>query len=247
MGLRELRKGNSVKIADSAQPITYRFCFDDDGEKCYTVQLDPHTLAITDPPKESLPVWTQLDYQQCPTCPLDRDQHPHCPIAARIVDLVEGFRDVRSFDAVTVIVETANRTFRHETSVQKGLSSILGIYMVSSGCPIMDRLRPMVEFHLPFATMTETTYRTISMYVMAQFFRRRRGEDPDLDLVRLPDLLENVRQVDLSFCRRVSTLGVEDASLNALVILTTFGEVVNFTLGHQDLEHWERLFAAYCD
>ena len=70
----------------------------------------------------------------------------------------------------------------------------------------------MVEFHLPFATTTETVYRTISMYVMAQFFCRRRGKEPDLDLVRLPDLLEDVRQVDLGFCGRISALGAEDAS-----------------------------------
>lgn len=225
--------------------ITYCFRFEDGREKCFAVRLNPETLAIADPPRETTPDWTRLGFHRCGNCPLDPARHLDCPIAARVVDLVEEFRHIRSFDPVEVTVYTPNRTYSCHTSVQKGLSSILGIFMVASGCPVMDQLRPMVEFHLPFATTEETTYRTIAMYVMAQFFRHRRGEEPDLELRDLPGLLEQVREVDMGFCKRIEALGAEDASLNALVILTTFGEIATFTLLRQDLEHWERIFRAH--
>ncbi len=231
-----------MKSADAPHTITYRFSFDDGRENCFNVRLHPRTLQIVDAPEEPLPDWTRLEFHRCGNCPLSPDQHPRCPIAARIVGLVEGFRDARSFDPVAVTVETPHRAFLHQTSVQKGLSSLLGIYMVSSGCPVMNTLRPMVEFHLPFASVAETTYRTIGMYVMAQFFRQRRGGEPDFALDKLPALLDEVRQVDEGFCRRIGALGVEDASLNALVILSTFGEAVAYTVVKQDLERWERVF-----
>jgi hypothetical protein len=222
--------------------ITYRFRFGDGREKSFTVRLDPQTLAMADPPMESPPAWTRLEFQKCRNCPLDPARHTHCPIAVRVVDLIEMFRDAQSFEPVEVTVETDQRTYARRTSLQKGLSAILGIYMVSSGCPIMNRLRPMVDTHLPFASAAETTYRTISMYLMAQLFRKRWGEEPDFELGQLPAMLDEIREVDVGFCGRLGSLNIQDASLNAIVILTTLGEDTTFTILEQNLERWERIF-----
>tara|TARA_B100000686_G_scaffold86198_1_gene93073 strand:- start:90 stop:251 length:162 start_codon:yes stop_codon:yes gene_type:complete len=48
---------------------------------------------------------------------------------------------------------TDERCYVEHTTMTEAVSSLLGIYMVTSGCPVMDKLRPMVRFHLPLATV----------------------------------------------------------------------------------------------
>ena len=37
--------------------------------------------------------------------------------------------------------------------------------MALSGCPVLEQLKPMARFHLPFASVEETIYRAASMYL----------------------------------------------------------------------------------
>ena len=59
--------------------------------------------------------------------------------------------------------------------VQMGVSSLLGVIMTTSGCPIMAQLKPMVRFHLPFASLEETIFRMVSMHLVAQYLRHQDG------------------------------------------------------------------------
>ena len=76
-----------------------------------------------------------------------------------------------SHEMVTVTVRTDERTFTKETMIQHGLSPLVGIIMTTGGCPIMEHLKPMVRFHLPFASLEETIFRMVSMYLMVQYYR----------------------------------------------------------------------------
>ncbi len=67
----------------------------------------------------------------------------------------------------------------------------MGIYMVTSGCPVMGKLKPMVKFHLPFASGEETSYRMVTMYLLAQFFKYKNGKEPDWDLKNLVKIYDN--------------------------------------------------------
>ena len=222
--------------------IVYHFRFDDGRERVFAVRLHPETLAIVDPLVEEPPEWTRLSFHCCENCPLDPALHERCPIAVRVVHLVDAFRTSVSIEQVTVAVETELRTYSCKTSLQRGLSALFGIYMVASGCPIMNRFRPMVDSHLPFATGAETAYRTVSMYVMAQFFRKLWGEEPDFELRDLQTILQDIAKVDVGFCDRLNALGVEDATVNALTILSILGEDLSYTLLRKNLEPWEKLF-----
>ena len=113
----------------------------------------------------------------------------HCPVALNIQGLVEAFRESRSHESVEVTVTTAERTFSKATTLHEGISSLLGLIMATSGCPIMERLKPMARFHLPFASLEETTYRMLSMYLVAQLFVKRSGGTPDWDLEELGQFL----------------------------------------------------------
>jgi hypothetical protein len=157
--------------------------------------------------------------------------------------LVESFKNSPSFESTTVTVQAPERTYVKQTSLQQGLSSIIGIYMVTSGCPVMDQLRPNVRFHLPFATMEETTYRAVSMYLAAQYFRMRRGETPDWTLERLAEVYKGVWLVNRGMAQRLAHASSKDANVNAVIVLSTFGSNLDDYLD-DSLEKIEPLFAA---
>lgn len=225
----------------------YRFRLADGVEKVFTLRLDPRTCELRQPPPASYPDWVALTYHQCPNCPLDPTLHPRCPIAANLVELLGFFGSLPSHDDVTVHIRTPERYYGKRTSVQQGVSSMLGIYMVTSGCPIMDHLRPMVRFHLPFANLEETAYRVTSMYLLAQYVRRRRGLRPDWEMRGLGDVYAQVQRVNRSFLERLREVAVEDGSTNALAILGSLATYVSFAVVEDALQDLEYLFAPYLD
>lgn len=236
-----MRSGERV-IPQTENRIVYKFSFADGSSKEFAVRLDHETLSLIAAPRESYPTWTALGFMKCANCPLDEAKHARCPIATNLVDLVEFFKDSISYEEADVCVDTGPRQYLSKTSLQKGISALMGIFMVTSGCPIMDRLRPMVDTHLPFATAEETTYRFLCMYLMSQYFRAKHGLRHDLDFKGLLRVLADIRQVDVDFCRRLRSIQINDASINALVILNTLGEMTSLSIEENDLSRMERIF-----
>ncbi|MCX6138659.1 MAG: hypothetical protein NTV54_14330 [Ignavibacteriales bacterium] len=214
-------------------PLSYRyvFAFEDGTEKVFDLHLHPDTLELLRENHAAPPEWTRLDYYPCENCPLIGHVE-YCPIAVNFATLVAEFHQTVSYEKTTVTVTAPERTYRKETTVQKGLSSILGIYMTTSNCPIMDDLRPMARFHLPFATPTETLYRAVSAYLTAQFFVMREGKEPDWALTSLVDIYKKVSKVNEGFSKRISHASKKDANVNAVIILHSFGESIPFYIEH---------------
>jgi hypothetical protein len=221
----------------------YKFQFDDGTEKEFVALLDARSLQLLRSPNPNKPEWTKLKYQQCENCPLD-DSVEYCPVAVNLAHLVDEFKFSTSHDKTWVVVEAPERTYAQETSVQNGLASIMGIYMVTSNCPILDNLRPMVRFHLPFATATESIYRIIAMHLVGQYFRKRQGLEPDWDLDKLIDLYKEIGKVNKGLWSRLSKASSFDANVNALIVLNTFGDALRFA-ARKDFDDIAPLFADY--
>ena len=237
-----------TETSDNPQELItyhYHFSFADRTEKTFTIHLDAQTLDLLPPAHNSLPPWTALSHHQCPNCPLQPADHPHCPIAVNLTDVVDSFRDATSYQQVHLFIHSQSRSYQKDTSLQEGLSALLGIYMVSSGCPIMDRLRPMLRAHIPFSTAQETTYRFLSMYMLAQYFLYRRGKKPDMGLDKLKTLFHDIRLVNKHFWKRFASMKMKDASLNALVVLDNLAQYASFSLDLDMLSETELLFRAY--
>jgi len=218
----------------------YTFRFIEGTTKRFEVNLDPLTLGLVKPEDVPKPEWTKLKYSQCEHCPLE-DTVEYCPVAVSLSGLVETFKDALSFENALVTVETPHRTYSREATLQLGLSSIIGIYMVTSGCPVMDRLRLNVRFHLPFASTKETIYRAVSMYLLAQYFRMRRGEAPDWSLDHLAEVYKGVWLVNKGITERLARASSKDANVNAVIVLSTFGSTLNEHL-EQSLKEIEPFF-----
>ena len=212
----------------------YKFQFDNGEEKLYDVLLNAETLQVLQSPLATKPEWTKLKYHQCENCPL-KDDVEYCPVAVNIAHLIDGFKFSTSYEKTWVVVEAPERTYAQQTTVQNGLSAILGIYMVTSDCPILDNLRPMVRFHLPFATANETIFRAVSMYLLTQYFREHNGLDPDWSLEGLFTIYREIGRVNKGMWNRLSKASGFDANVNALIVLSALGEALRFSL-KKDLE-----------
>ena len=238
-------KGGSTVSEKGALRYHYTFTFGDGVVKEFDILLDPTTLNM--PPRTgAAPEWASLEYSQCKKCPLDTSVTKYCPIASNIAGLVQSFDGMLSYSEVEVSVITEERNTWKHTSVQEGVSSMLGIYMVTSGCPVMEKLKPMVRYHLPFATLDETTYRATAMYLLAQYFRQKQGMEPDWQLQGLASIYENVQGVNEGMAARIRNASRVDAGVNALVALDAFAQVVPFFI-EDELTKIEYLFAAYID
>ena len=231
--------------ANKSFTLRYIFSLANGVDKEFTIRLDGKSLSALPAKKKSYPEWTELKFHQCPTCPLTPEQHKFCPIAVNLVDVVEFFRDSLSHEQADVLVETEARGYTKRTTLQEGVSSIVGIYMVTSGCPVMDKLRPMVRTHLPFATVEETMYRVLSMYLLAQYFLSKRNKEPDWELKKLVNIYADIATVNKHFRERLSAINVNDATVNALVNLNCFADFTAFSIEENRLEEIELLFQAY--
>jgi len=156
--------------------IVYDFSFPDGGSKTYTVELDRATLSYRPSASEQPPAWARLENNQCGHCPLEPAEHPYCPVATNLATLVEFFKDKASVAEATVTVTTEERTYVKRLPLQRG---IFGIFvMATSSCPYMDFLKPMARFHLPFSSVEETIVRSVSLYLLKQYFVAKRGGHP---------------------------------------------------------------------
>ena len=141
------------QFRDKVKPvqIEYRVTLKDATLEIIDLHLDPETLSVINRSVEDLPPWTRLDYYQCPHCPLDISTNPHCPVAVSLVDIVNRFNRVASYDEVDVEVITSDRTTTRSTTSQKAVSSLFGLLIATSGCPHTTFLKPMARFHLPMS------------------------------------------------------------------------------------------------
>ena len=206
--------------------MIYAYRFEDGKTHKFELFLDHDTLALTMEQPEDLPDWAILTHGQCSLCPLDEDVHSYCPVAAQLSGVVEAFRNCVSHDKVGVACMVAERTYSKNTTVQMGLSPLLGIIMTTSGCPIMEQLKPMVRFHLPFASLEETIFRMVSMHLVAQYLRKQAGKTPDWTLEGLTNIYAEVSQVNNDFSERLLAAAHNDVNVNALVNLDAFAKMV---------------------
>jgi hypothetical protein len=238
-----MKKGGRKKAGDKIF-IRYKLKFELGGKKEFNIDLDYDSLDILAEKSSDPPDWTRLEFHQCPNCPLEKAKHPHCPVAVHLTDVIDFLIDLTSWQEVDVEVVTGQRSYCAHTTLQTVAGSLMGIYMTTSGCPILNKMRPMVETHLPFASWQETVYRVVSMYVLSQYFRMKAGKKPKWDLQGLVDYYEEVQRINVAFNDRLNNIPLRegDASLNAISILSSYASMAAMKIQDDDLEHWKNIF-----
>lgn len=219
----------------------YFFLFQDGRKGTFEIYLDAKTLKFI-PQKALKPSpWTKLTHHQCQNCPLNAEDHPECPLALNLAGIMQTFSGSHSFDNVHVMVETKDRTYSKNTTLQNALSAMLGIYMVTSDCPVMSSLKPMVRFHLPFASVEETIFRSVTTYLLGQYFKHKSGEKADWDLENLMNNYKKIQMVNMGLSQRMRSIVDKDANLNALVVLDVFAKELPYSI-EKSLKELKYLF-----
>ena len=211
---------------DNEIRFVYTYKFTDGSTKHFDIRLDASTLLLFAKRPENLPLWALLPFNKCAICPLSEQDHIYCPVSANLAGIVEEFKNFLSHESVSVTVACEERFYGKETTVQGGLSPLLGIIMTTSGCPIMEQLKPMVRFHLPFASLDETIFRGVTMFLTAQYFRHQDGKNPTWTLDGLGAIYSEVGQVNRDFANRMRAAAKKDANVNALVNLDVFASMM---------------------
>lgn len=223
-----------------------------DGEPVrFRVTLDPFSDTYMFPDGENAPEWTRLDNHKCCHCPLSSEDYELCPLAERLIPFVNKLSHLNSTEELRVDITQYDRTKQMVVSVQDILSSLLGLFIATSDCPHTHFLRPMAYFHLPLADADETIYRVMSMYRLAQFFKKARTGRAYAGFGKLEYLYEQMTEVNhrLSERMRMALKDIDqgqDGTINAIAMLDALSQYVPASLVDAT-EELEPIFMGYWD
>jgi hypothetical protein len=229
--------------------ISIRYCFivgkePERVEEVFDLQIDAKNLELQDNIPKVLPEWAKLDFYQCSNCPLDVREHPYCPMAANLVNIVNRFDSLLSYNEIHLVVTTKERTISQLTTIQRAVGSLMGLVIATCGCPHSVFFKPMARFHLPLANNQETIYRAASMYLLAQYFLRRKGKPVDWNLRGLEEIYTNIQVVNFTIAERLRAATKTDSVLNALVELDIYAQTLSLVI-EDSLEEIRFLFDPY--
>jgi hypothetical protein len=218
--------------------FTYRFIFADGHVREHAVTLAAETGRLVSAPSFAPPAWTNLDHEKCANCPLKSAEHPVCPVAHNLAAVAEDFKSEKSYEKIVVEVIAPERVYRKELQLQEGLFGLFGLIMATSDCPFLHFLRPMARFHLPFSSFTETMARSVSFYLLKQYFHAKKGEPADFELLSFGQRYKDLEAVNMGMLKRIRSISKADADMNSIIILDSLGKMLSgqVSRGLQDLE-----------
>lgn len=209
--------------------IEYRITLDDEHTFSYQIELDRDSRHQAD----KLPTWTRLDYQQCTNCPLNKADHPSCPAAVDLHRVIEDFQGLPAVTRAFVWVRTPEREYSKQVGLEEGLRSLLGVIMATSACPVLARLRPMAQQHLPFASTREFILRAVALYLARQYFNSREGRRPDWELRGLVKAFQQLQLVNQAFWQRIHATCEGDSNLKAFLTFFSMANSMTVSLETQ--------------
>lgn len=228
----------------SSWVFLYKLLFADGNRLEFPIHIDKASNSFIPAAQTSAPDWAALEYQQCGNCPLLKSEVPLCPVAINLVPLIELCGSMKSYQTVGLEVVTPERTISGETTVQRVISSILGLIIATSACPHTEFLKPMARFHLPLASDDETVYRTTSMFLLAQYFLHKDGKPFTMELEQLSGIYKELQTVNRALARRLKAAISEDAAVNGIILLDLLTQSVTWSI-EDGLDGIRYLFKRY--
>src|SRR5690606_1695792 len=126
-----------------AYELTYQLTYADARADRIPGRPDPADHRLRPAADSIPPAWAAPTHHPCSPGPLDPAEHPFWPVAVNIAHAFTGLRDGRSYEPVTLTVDTPQRSYRTDTTLQRALSSLLGLISALSDCPHTRPLHPM--------------------------------------------------------------------------------------------------------
>lgn len=204
--------------------IIYQFELPDNHQESFELIFDSQVIEIINDNKDRPPFWADLAYHQCPHCPLSMASHRHCPVALNLLTAINRFDRLMSFDRVDVRVISDERQVLQTTSAQEGISSLMGLLIAGSSCPLTHFFKPMARFHLPFANRDETMWRAAATYLLARYFTDNGLQTKDMTLQGLVNIYNDIAILNDYVAERLRAATSRDSAVNALVHLDVYAK-----------------------
>jgi hypothetical protein len=237
---------HSESLEDTMK-IQYEFFFENERYEVFNLTFGKSELSLQPFPVENNEPWTKLEFNQCSVCTLEATENIFCPVAHNLSYVLLQFKNDYSYEKVRVKVTSEQRVNEKETSLQDGISTLMGLIMATSGCPILDKFKPMAFMHLPFSNKVETTFRAVSTYLTAQYIRKMNNLTPDWELKNFKAMYASVKQLNSDFAKRLQEIKGSDAIVNALVRLDMFAQSGSVSFSESWMKRLGPIFSAYLD
>jgi len=182
--------------------------------------LDPQELNSY----SDLPDWVKLEFHQCTICPYKSENITFCPAAFELQDVIQQCSDCISHERVELSRLAKEGTVTTETDMQRALFAVIGEKAISSGCIILNSRQWSLGYYSMFTTPENLFYRSISSYLMRQFFASPDNCNPDLK--GHLDYLDEVINVFGSLLQRIRGESSQDANNNALASIVMSGQLL---------------------
>jgi len=210
--------------------IEYRITLDDEHDFSYRIELDrDYDREVA----AQAPKWTRLEHQRCSNCPLSKDQFSHCPAAVDLHRVIEDFQGLPAVKKALVWVRTPEREYTKLVGLDEGLRALLGVIMATSACPVLGRLKPMAQQHLPFASNHEFVLRAVSLYLARQYFNLREGRHADWELRGLVRSFQQLQLFNQAFLQRMHNTCHADSKLKAFLTFFSMASSLTYALETQ--------------
>jgi hypothetical protein len=225
--------------------IQYEFFFENERVEVFDLTFKKSDLSLQSFPVENTEPWTELEFNQCRVCTLVATEHKYCPVARNLSYVLLKFKENPSYEKVRVKVTSEQRVTEKEASLKEGVSPLMGLIMATSGCPTLDKFKPMAFMHLPFSNKDETIFRAVSTYLTAQYVRMMNGMTPDWKLNHFKEMYAKVKQLNSDFAKRLRETKGKDAIISALVRLDMFAQSGSFLFSEDWMKRLGPIFSAY--
>lgn len=166
---------------------------------------------------ENLPDWVKLNEQQCPQCPFSADKLEWCPCAVELIELVERFPNLPSYEKLKYELKRDDLYMQKEMDAQNALAGIFFLRLTFSGCPIFKSDVWSWKYFSPATDLNNILFRRLAINLVCD--KLSKEEDKDFSsylhneeeilqsLFYLKKRLENVKAIE------------KDAIFNAIVVL----------------------------
>ena len=195
----------------------FQFKFPDGNIFGYKVQIDRESKTLVNPvvtPK-SFQFFTNLNSNQCENCPLKSSEFPECPVAKNLVQPLNMFKNVISYQSIELVVKSNAMSYSKEIQSQEALETLLELVMIASECPHMDFLKPTILEYVPFQEEHEFVLKCLKSYFLQHYMTKGEDEEPSLEV--LSQNFKDLKTVNRGILKRIKELETEDSGRNAIV------------------------------
>ena len=193
-----------------------QFTFDVQNHK----DLDPRELNS----RSDLPDWVKLENYQCTICPFTSEKITFCPAAFELQDVILRCSSCISSDRVELSRIAEGGTVATETDMQRALFAVIGEKVISSACSVLNSRQWSLDYYSILTTAENLFYRSISSYLVRQFFTSPGNRDSDLK--GHLNYLDEVITVFGNLLKRIRGVSSQDANNNALGSIVMSGQLL---------------------